>query len=571
MRVRRNVTAWLAVMAALAALANCSGDSGDGQNTAGSGGSHDRERPQKGPAVPKHPGHAGKILRLIGDGSTAYTGPQPNQFKTKTLEPGKKPPQFVVFSWDGAGQDAQRLFSHFRDVGNKYGAKMTYFLSGVYMLPTERRELYDPPRHPRGTSSIGFNDVKGVRDTVEQLRGAWLDGNEIGTHFNGHFCGPDDGVGTWTPDEWLSETRQAESFVKNWKTNTGLKDVEPLPFDYEKELVGGRAPCLEGQKNLLRAAKRMGWRYDASSVGGLQVWPRKIDGIWDFPLQQIPVPGRSFETLSMDYNFLANQSGSSTNGKKSKRAAWGRQMRDGLLAAFDRAYEGNRAPLFVGNHFESWNGGTYMHAVEEVIKEVCPREGVYCVSFKQLADWLDAQNPLVLEKLRQVDVGQRPVGGWKSYLAAEPTFPRSAAPAERDRDGDHGRKGGHKREDEPGRHDEPGREEGPRREEDSDRDDGPRRENTYGREQEDTDREYSGREEGSERSEAPDRERMSEGDEEPGSYRESGRYEEPDGYQGSERYGDSGSVDSDSADSGGGDSGGDQGSGEDASARRERE
>lgn len=99
MRVRRNVTAWLAVMAALAALANCSRDSGDGHNAAGSGGSHDRERPQKGPAVPKNPNHAGKAFRLLGDGSTAYTGPQPHQFRTDTLEPGKKPPQFVVFSW----------------------------------------------------------------------------------------------------------------------------------------------------------------------------------------------------------------------------------------------------------------------------------------------------------------------------------------------------------------------------------------------------------------------------------------------------------------------------------------
>ncbi|WP_432035695.1 hypothetical protein [Streptomyces cucumeris] len=585
MRVRRNVTAWLAVMAALAALANCSGDSGDGENAAGDGGPHDRERPNKGPAVPEHPDHAGKVLRLIGDGSTAYTGPQPNRFKTETLQPGKKPPQFVVFSWDGAGQDEQKLFSHFREVGKKYGATMTYFLSGVYMLPNEKRDLYDPPRHPRGTSSIGFNDVEGIRDTVEQLRGAWLDGNEIGTHFNGHFCGPNDGVGTWTPDEWMSETRQAELFVKNWKTNTGLEGEEPLPFDYEKELVGGRAPCLEGQKNLLRAAKEMGWRYDASSVGGLQVWPRKIDGIWDFPLQQIPVPGRSFETLSMDYNFLANQSGSSTNGKKSKRAGWGRQMRDGLLAAFDRAYEGNRAPLFIGNHFESWNGGTYMRAVEEVIKEVCPREGVYCVSFKQMADWLDAQNPMVLEKLRQVNVGQRPEGGWKSYLAAEPTFPRSAAPAERERDGDHGRKGHRDREDEPRRNDRPGREDGPRREEGADRqegshrDDGPRR-NSGGGEREDTEREHgSGREDGSERSQAPDREGPSERDEEPGAHRESDRYQEsdryeepernqePDGYQESERYGDSGGAD----DSAGQESDRALGYDEDESARREQE
>lgn len=430
MRARRNVTAWFAVMAALAAVANCTGGSDPQRPGSPSGPGSDHDAQRNGPAAPNHPKRAGK---LIGDGSMSDTGPQPGQLRPRRLKPGEKPPQFVVFSWDGAGQDSQKLFSRFRAVGKKYDAKMTYFLSGVYMLPTEKRDEYDPPRHSRGASAIGFNDVRGVKDTVEQLGAAWREGNEIGTHFNGHFCGPDDGVGTWSPGEWIDETRQAVSFVQHWKTNTGLRGGEPLPFDYGKELVGGRAPCLEGQKNLIKAAKKLGFRYDASSVGGRQVWPKKIDGIWDFPLQEIPVPGRSYETLSMDYNFLANQSGT-TRGDPSKRAAWGRQMRDGLLAAFDRAYDGNRAPLFIGNHFESWNGGTYMRAVEDTIKKVCPRKGVRCVPFKQLADWLDAQGPGVLRRLRGLDVGERPKGGWARFFTAEPASTHSAMPAKRGRE-----------------------------------------------------------------------------------------------------------------------------------------
>ncbi len=49
-----------------------------------------------------------------------------------------------------------------------------------------------------------------------------------------------------------------------------------------------------------------------------------------------------------------------------------------------------------------------------------------CVSFRQLVDWPDVQNPLVLEKLRVLDVGKRPSGGgWKRDLAAESTVPRT--------------------------------------------------------------------------------------------------------------------------------------------------
>jgi hypothetical protein len=100
--------------------------------------------------------------------------------------------------------------------------------------------------------------------------------------------------------------------------------------------------------------------------------------------------------------------------------AWGQQMRDGLLQGFERAYNGNRAPMFVGDHFESWNGGAYMKAVEDTIRTVCPQRDVRCVSFKQLSDWLDVQDPKVLAKLRALPVGEAPKDGWASYLSDAP-------------------------------------------------------------------------------------------------------------------------------------------------------
>ncbi|BFO13986.1 hypothetical protein SHKM778_03740 [Streptomyces sp. KM77-8] len=154
----------------------------------------------------------------------------------------------MVFSWDGAGEDSQRLFSHFRKVARENNATMTYFLSGVYMLPEEKRDLYRPPQHSPGRSDIGFNDAQGIAETVKQLRLAWLEGNEIGTHFNGHFCGSGGGVGEWSVDEWKDEIAQAKSFVKTWKTNTGMKNSAPLPFDYDKELIGARTPASRGRR-----------------------------------------------------------------------------------------------------------------------------------------------------------------------------------------------------------------------------------------------------------------------------------------------------------------------------------
>ena len=140
--------------------------------------------------------------------------------------------------------------------------------------------------------------------------------------------------------------------------------------------------------------------------------------IWDFPLQAVPFPGHSFEVLSMDYNMLANQSKNSTQGMPSRYPGWRKQATDALVSGFTRAYESNRAPFFVGNHFEQWNGGIYMDAVEEAIKAMAGKKDVRLVSFRQFTDWMDVQDPAILARLRTLDVGQKPAGGWAGYLKA---------------------------------------------------------------------------------------------------------------------------------------------------------
>ncbi|MFD5394301.1 hypothetical protein ACFWJW_08730 [Streptomyces sp. NPDC127097] len=361
--------------------------------------------------VAAKPGQRKPRSKPIGDGSTAYTGKQPHQPPTpERLAPGQKPPQFVVFSWDGAGEVGNGLFPRFRKLARDHNASMTFFLSGLYLLPESKKRLYHPPNNPVGASDIPYLTDDHIKLTLKNLRAAWLEGHEIGTHFNGHFCGTGSGsVAHWTPAQWDSEIQQAMDFVTKWRTNTGFTDLDPLPFDYGKELVGARTPCLLGQENLLPTAKRRGWRYDASSPGGLQVWPTKKQGIWDFPLQSIPFGSLPAGVLSMDYNILYNQSQNSTKGPPAKYPGWRKQAAQAYIDGFQRAYETNRAPFFVGNHFEQWNGGIYMDAVEDAIKHIADEkhQDVRLVSFRQLCDWLDAQDPKVLADLRRLDVGQK--------------------------------------------------------------------------------------------------------------------------------------------------------------------
>ncbi|WP_031478254.1 hypothetical protein [Streptomyces bicolor] len=369
--------------------------------TASSGG-----RKKAAEADAKQPQWDGRT-KVLGDGSTSYTGPQKGQLKPEPLKPGQKPPQFVVFSWDGALQGDDQLFSHYREVAEKYDAHMTFFLTGIYLLPKDKKTLYDPPQHDKGAAAISYPTDEHIRTTLEQLGKAWEDGNEIGTHFNGHFCG-EKGGGDWSVAEWKSEIDQFNSFVAKWKTNTGYTDLPPLPFDVTKEVVGGRAPCLEGQKNLLKAAADHGYRYDASSAGDFQIWPVKKNGIWDFPLQMLPYEGGKYQGLSMDFNFLYNQSDGETEGDPALYPQWEEETFNTYMAGFNRVYYGSRAPLFIGNHFENWNGGIYMRAVDRAIESVCTKKDVKCVSFKELADWMDVQKPATLERLRTLDPAQSP-------------------------------------------------------------------------------------------------------------------------------------------------------------------
>jgi len=405
---------------AAAGLAGCGTLTGSGgsSHAGGSGNGGGTKKPTT------HP------VRPLGDGSTSFTGKQPHQpAKPEPLEPGQTPPQFVIFSWDGAGEVGNGLFPRFLDLAKQHGASMTFFLSGLYLLPESKKRLYNPPNNPRGASDIGYLTDEHIKATLTNVRRAWLEGHEIGTHFNGHFCGGYGTVGNWTSQQWKSEIAQAKSFVKEWRSNSGWTDLPALPFDYEKELVGGRTPCLLGQDNLLPTAKELGWRYDASSPGGRQVWPQKKLGIWDLPLQAIPFPGHSFEVLSMDYNMLANQSVNSTNAPAYNYPGWRTQAAQSYISGFKRAYESNRAPFFIGNHFEQWNGGLYMDAVEEAFKYIAKEkekgEDVRMVSFRQFVDWMDVQKPEVLEQLRGLDVGQAPASGWKSFITSPSGTPSS--------------------------------------------------------------------------------------------------------------------------------------------------
>jgi hypothetical protein len=288
-----------------------------------------------------------------------------------------RPPQFVVVSFDGSG--GADMFEYWRAVAPRVHARFTFFVSGVYLIDWAHKSRYAPPRHERGRSDIGFApDADFAVATLAQAAAAYREGHEIGTHFNGHFCAPYDGsVEEWTAHDWEQELDQFDTLMFSG---------DDLPFGRDA-IVGTRTPCLEGRPRVLYPVlARRGFRYDASQVALLGTWPWREGGIWSLPLLELPFVGHTFRVVSMDYNFLANQT--DTSAREIERETFLT-----LRRAFRTSYRGNRAPLSIGFHFETWHDGAYDRALARFLAETCRLRDVRCTSMRELADWLELRFP----------------------------------------------------------------------------------------------------------------------------------------------------------------------------------
>ncbi|WP_145814511.1 hypothetical protein [Kribbella amoyensis] len=296
--------------------------------------------------------------------------------------PNGKPPLFVVVSFDGAGDLV--LWSRWRTIAQQTNARMTFFLSGPYLYPEKYKTDYRPPRLKPGASDIGWGDPDKVLRRAAVLRQAIAEGHEIGTHANGHFCGTK-GINSWTAVQWKSELAAFDRMVTSGPT---LAAGKPLAAPFDPSTVEGmRTPCLEGNRTAYRQVMReRGMQYDASEPGYI-AWPKKEDGLWNFPLQSVKLAGTGRTTLTMDYNLWYAQ-----NKAREAPAAQAPKLKAQVLATYRSALAGSRAagnpPLFLGNHFNRWNNSVYSDAMQAFVKETCTQPDVRCVSNSELVSWL---------------------------------------------------------------------------------------------------------------------------------------------------------------------------------------
>ena len=353
------------------------------------------------------------------NGGVPAGGTEPDGFKITKLAPGEKAPQFVVFSFDGVGWDEK--WQYWFGLMQKVPLHFTGFLSGTYLLSKETRDKYHGPGHDVGESAIPLGAPSDIPVEIGNLNKALSVGNEIGTHFNGHFCDPGDppGGNIWDTGNWNDELDQFFSFVKNVDSNNGISTKLNVTG---AEIKGERTPCLNGHKEALYPAlEAHGMTYDSSITRTGLSWPVKsTDGkIWEMGMSEFPLHGTGHPMITMDYNFYAQQEPATVDGGAAPPMAKSQADSAQVLATYQDMLKGAMTdgvnePIIIGNHFNEWNNNAYSDAVGNFALSACANTKVHCVPFRDLVDWMNAQDPAVLAALQnhKSNLGGCPYTKW---------------------------------------------------------------------------------------------------------------------------------------------------------------
>jgi hypothetical protein len=336
------------------------------------------------PAPPRQPDTSGPVPAVPAPA-------EPRAEWMRKLGPNEKPPQFVMFSFDGAA--SKEHWDRVLPITRQAKAHVTGLLSGVYMLPDSQGPTYTGPGHDPGFSAIGFGGTKQDVDLrIGYLNDALAAGHELGTHYNGHYCqGTEPSVGTWNTDQWNNELDQFFSIIEK-AGQQGFK-LDPTT------VRGGRTPCLEGDwKAAAPAMKAHGLVYDTSKVSLGVTWPTVIDGVYEFPLPEVRVPALNRQAVMMDFNlwYALNKA----EEEPARAAEFTSVTVETYRSVYRAAFNGNRAPLTIGNHFNEWAGGAFSAAVEQFMGEVCVEKDTVCATYTEVIQWMQLQDPQVLAQLR---------------------------------------------------------------------------------------------------------------------------------------------------------------------------
>lgn len=295
--------------------------------------------------------------------------------------------QFVVFAFDGSSslESWKQTLSFATEMRNTVpNFSYTYFINPVYLLTGSNRNIYMSPEGKAGSSAIGFGgSTENVQKRIMFINQALEEGHNIESHAVGHWNGK-----SFSKEQWAHEL---ESFNRIFFGTNALYPGYEIHMN-PKNLVGFRAPELGVNSVLYETLHGIGYQYDTSRTQYKPVWPKKeSNGLWQFPLDVIKLGSTNRNILAMDYNFYYTQTGAKSTTKKDtpEWEALHKETLESYMNYFQSRYYGNRAPIYIANHFGLWNDGVYWETMKDVAKNVCTLPDVWCGSYRDLMDYMN--------------------------------------------------------------------------------------------------------------------------------------------------------------------------------------
>jgi peptidoglycan/xylan/chitin deacetylase (PgdA/CDA1 family) len=328
----------------------------------------------------------------------------------------ERPPQFVMLAFDNCTElERWRDLADFAAEMNRDRDRLhfTFFVSGINFIEDANRGVYQGPGSRRGYSRISFGgNADAVRERVDYINVLAAHGHEIASHAVGHFNG-----GHWSASQWQQEFQSWRDLLTN---AVAARDTAVQVNVPAARVIGFRAPYLATSPGLYETLRRDGFRYDTSGVSYPDQWPQKLNDLWRFNLAAIRIDGLGRRALSMDYNFLVAQSHGVTDVRRA--GTFRAQMLATYLDYFRANYTGNRAPLQIGHHFESYQGGVYNEALKDFARQVCGLPEVRCAAYGELADFMDQQSPDMLAAYQRGDFPHAALPAQGSAAAHAPSI-----------------------------------------------------------------------------------------------------------------------------------------------------
>ena len=126
----------------------------------------------------------------------------------------------------------------------------------------------------------------------------------------------------------------------------------------------------------------------------------------------------------MDYNLWYRFNHAQPISTAAQRALASNAVYASYLSAFQATYAGNRAPLFLGNHMNYWgcdqayalcnrrgslqnpsnlqHYGPFVDGLQRAYGYMCAQPDVECISYKDMANWLDIQDRATVAALQSL-------------------------------------------------------------------------------------------------------------------------------------------------------------------------